>query len=525
MIENGANVNAVNYQGFTPLHIAAKWGNDNTVSMLLENDAEPSKPGHRLKTPLHKAKTAKTVQILLNNGANPYAKATEKTDVNGHPSQTVFDTLLYRHSQATQDLMTECIYTNGQDLDSSDLLVVYDLELFRNESIRGVDMEPDEMASHKKIVAIKDDSVLQHPLSEVMLYMKKFRISKFYDFNILVYLFFLFVFTTLVLMQVLWLKDFDQDDQKYNGNNSLHEKCRSVGTWQNMDKRCRFWYDEERRENLTGNDGIKCGMIFLNEWNPEGDSVKLECEDNLKNPKFYAFYTFYFLSVMMTGILIIKEVSQIFYNWEHYWSSVEEFLEFGQYLVATGYLVGIFFFPRVVNLHLAAWSVMLIWCDMTLLLGRIPSIGIYVYMWTHVLKTMIKVLIVFLPTLLAFSLSFFVLLPSNEAFADPMTAMLKSIAMMVGELDFVDNFTIDKSIQADDSEVTLQILFLLFVLFVSIIIANLIIGLTVSEIDDLYNEARAIRLQKMVTQVGYLKTVDNVFRYQFRNHLKLQFKL
>ena len=116
---------------------------------------------------------------------------------------------------------------------------------------------------------------------------------------------------------------------------------------------------------------------------------------------------------------------------------------------------------------------------------------------------MIKVLVVFLPTLLAFSLSFFVLLPSNEAFADPMTAMLKSIAMMVGELDFVDNFTIDKSIQADDSEVTLQIMFLLFVLFVSIIIANLIIGLTVSEIDDLYNEARAIRLQKMVTQVSY----------------------
>ena len=222
-MENGANVNATNYKGFTPLHIASKWGNDNIVSLLLQNDAEPSKPGHRLKTPLHKAKKAKTVKILLNRGADPYAKATDKTDLNGHPVQTVFDTLLYRHSQATQDLMTECIATNGQDLDSSDLVVVYDLELFRNESIRGADMEPDEMVSHKKIVAIKDDSVLQHPLSEVMLYMKKFRIVRFYDFNVLVYLFFLFVFTTLVLMQVMWLKDFDEEDRKWNNGSSVVE--------------------------------------------------------------------------------------------------------------------------------------------------------------------------------------------------------------------------------------------------------------------------------------------------------------
>lgn len=501
LVENGANVNAVNYQGFTPLHIASKWGNDNIVSMLLENDAEPSKPGHRLKTPLHKAKTAKVVQILLNNGANPYAKATDKTDVNGHPSQTVFDTLLYRHSQATQDLMTECIDTNGQDLDSSDLLVVYDLELFRNESIRGFDMEPDEMASHKKIIDIKDDSVLQHPLSEVMLYMKKFRIAKFYDFNILVYLFFLFVFTTLVLLQVLWLKDFDQTDKKWNGNLSISEKCRSAGIWESMDQRCCFWYREENRKNLTNqtDPGIKCGMIFLNEWDENGNVI---CDDNLLSPGFYAFYTFYFSSVFMTAILIVKEVSQIFYNWEHYWTTVEEFLEIGQYLVASAYLVGIFFLPRVVNLHLAAWSVLLIWCDMTLLLGRIPSIGIYVYMWTHVLKTMIKVLVVFVPTLAAFSLAFYVLLPTNEAFNDPVTAVLKSIAMMVGELDFVDNFTVDKS---GDSEVTLQLMFLLFVIFVSIIIANLIIGLTVSEIDDLYNEARAIRLHKMVTQLVNLE--------------------
>ena len=92
-------------------------------------------------------------------------------------------------------------------------------------------------------------------------------------------------------------------------------------------------------------------------------------------------------------------------------------------------------------------------------------------------------------------------------------AILKSIAMMTGELEFEGNFTVDMSINSNGSEVTLQILFLLFVLFVSIIIANLIIGLTVSEIDDLYNEARAIKLQKMVTQVNWLHNIKRSKEY------------
>ena len=499
-IENGANVNAVNYQGFTPLHVASKYGNDNIVAYLLENDADPSMAGHRLKTPLHKAKTAKTVQILLNNGANPYAKATGKTDVDGHPTQSVFDTLLYRHAQATLNLMTECIDTNGQDLDSSDLLVVYDLEIFHHESLRGEDMEPDETAAHKKILSVKDDTILQHPLSELMLYLKKYRIAKFYNLNLITYGFFLLSFTTLVLMQTMWLKDFDQYDIDLNNGNSIHNKCRWNGTWDAIfDGRCKFWYNADRRENLTGDDGIKCGMIFLNEWNKTNESVS--CEENLSHPSFYAFYTFYFWSVLATGFLVVKEILQIFYNWDHYWTSVEEFLEIGQYILAVGYLVGMFFFSRLVNLHLAALSILLVWFDMTLLLGRIPAIGIYVYMWTHVMKTMVKVLVVFLPTLLAFSFSFYVLLPTNPAFNDPITSILKSIAMMTGELEFGDTFTIDSSKEKDDSTVTLQLVFILFVFLITIIIANLIIGLTVSEIDVLYSEARAIRLEKMVRQV------------------------
>ena len=394
--------------------------------------------------------------------------------------------------------MSECIDTNGQDLDSSDLLLVYDLELFHHESTRGEDMEPDEMAAHSKIVALKDDEILQHPLSEVMVYLKKYRIAKFYNINLLVYFLFLVALTTLVLMQTMFLKAYDNHDIKTNPNNNIHGECRHSGSWKNFDKRCKFWYNEEMRLELTGSDHLECGMIFLNKWN----GSKVTCEDNLDSTRFYAFYTFYFLTVLITLFLVCKEILQIVYNWDHYWRSFEEIIEIAVYIMTCGYLAGIFWFPRIVNLHLGAWSMLLSWFDMTLLLGRIPAIGIYVNMWNHVLRTMIKVLVVFLPALLAFSFSFYVLLPWNESFNDPVTSILKTIAMMIGELEYADNFTVDKSQENDDSEGTLQIMFTLFVVFVSIIIANLIIGLTVSEIDVLYKEARAIRLEKMVLQVN-----------------------
>ena len=101
----------------------------------------------------------------------------------------------------------------------------------------------------------------------------------------------------------------------------------------------------------------------------------------------------------------------------------------------------------------------------------------------------------------AFSFAFYVLIPRSASFNDPVTAILKVISMMVGELEYGDNFTVDNSLKDDDVVGTLLIIFILFVVLVTIIIANLIIALTVSEIDVLYKQGRAIRLHKGVVQV------------------------
>jgi len=72
--------------------------------------------------------------------------------------------------------------------------------------------------------------------------------------------------------------------------------------------------------------------------------------------------------------------------------------------------------------------------------------------------------------------------------------------MMTGEMDFEDNFTFE-AVRPERSVLSTQIMYVLFLFFVSIIIANLLIGLTVNKTEVLFKEAGIVRLNKTVLQI------------------------
>jgi ankyrin repeat protein len=77
LINAGADVNSRDFRGYSPLHIVAKSANEEIMSLLLENGAIPSIMSTEEffnKTPLHRARTGKMVQMLLQYGADPYAR-------------------------------------------------------------------------------------------------------------------------------------------------------------------------------------------------------------------------------------------------------------------------------------------------------------------------------------------------------------------------------------------------------------------------------------------------------------------
>ena len=112
----------------TPLHRAVKYGDEKIVEFLLESGANPNHASTRSgKTPLHRATTPKIVRILLNYRADPFRKSFKIGDKKG---QSAYDALFIENDELPRVVLDSFLRTNKKEKESSDLLFVYDLNLW-----------------------------------------------------------------------------------------------------------------------------------------------------------------------------------------------------------------------------------------------------------------------------------------------------------------------------------------------------------------------------------------------------------
>ena len=115
-----------------------------------------------------------------------------------------------------------------------------------------------------------------------------------------------------------------------------------------------------------------------------------------------------------------------------------------------------------------------------LMIGRLPTFGIYVQMFTTVAKNFAKFLAAYFCLLVAFALSFCVLFPNYQSFNVALpAAIVKTLVMMAGEIEY-ENFIYENG----DAlfSFTGHLMILIFTVLVSIILMNLLVGLAVSDI-------------------------------------------
>ena len=130
----------------------------------------------------------------------------------------------------------------------------------------------------------------------------------------------------------------------------------------------------------------------------------------------------------------IREFWQAKTYWKHYKKSWENVLEIVILLSGVAYLISLTIYP-LYSSHFAAWTVFLSWFEMLLMLGRIPSIGIFIYMSTYVLKTLSVFLMVYSPLLIAFGATFHILLPNKTSFSNFGMALMKASVTTVLNLE------------------------------------------------------------------------------------------
>ena len=210
------------------------------------------------------------------------------------------------------------------------------------------------------------------------------------------------------------------------------------------------------------------------------------------------------LSVIIL-VIIFQEVIQIAALHILYLREAESYIKLGALVTST---IVIFspppWYPWVH--HIAALAVLFCWTELTLLLGRLPTFGVYALMFYSVAEHLVKFIFVFFFFLAGFSFSFHVMfMDKKEAFQSPWTSVLRTLSMMLGDVNYDDYLTEGKT----NLYGTAHVIYFCFLILVSLVLMNLLIGLAVNDISGLQKEGRVKRLRKQAQFIVYLEDISN----------------
>ncbi|XP_063220667.1 transient receptor potential channel pyrexia-like [Bacillus rossius redtenbacheri] len=473
LLDAGADVDAPNSRLQTPLHLAALAQAGETLDLLLRRGADPSALDVDGRTPLHGAivktcRSCECVRALLEAGA-----AVNQADSFGYSplhiaalnelSACVW--LLLRHGadmtarthggvSALTFIVRRTPAVLPRILSQLDAAVKLheheigdvDCELKLDLRVLVPSVERGESGLLLAFIEVGQRHILQHPLCETFLFLKWRRIRKFFLFSLVFHSVFALLFSIYIWLMYL--------------NNCSEDVGNSSG--------CQI----PKYLDVIGYIVIAFNMLFLG-----------------------------------------KEVFQIAHSWTSYINHWENWLQ---------WLIIACVFPCVVHVHrggsvkqdvqdwqhhVAAVAIFFTWVELMMIVGRFPMFGLYVQMFTIVAINFAKFLLTYTCLFLAFSLSFGVLFSNYPAFQNLGWCLIKTLVMMSGELEFEDIFYNNVEQYPVQYPFTSHVLFAAFVILVTVILTNLLVGLAVSDIQGLQQSAGLDRLVRQAQLVAHLESM------------------
>lgn len=223
-------------------------------------------------------------------------------------------------------------------------------------------------------------------------------------------------------------------------------------------------------------------------------------------------YLFWFV-LLFTLILAFKEIFQLAHGILVYAKGWENVLQWSVILTSGTVLLNSASTPWSWQYHVAALGSLFVWLELMMVVGRFPMFGLYVQMFTQVAINFFKFLGAYLCLIVGFSLGFSVLHHNYKSFENPLVGLLKTIIMLSGELEFEDIFWAEEGDGENKEEKkikyggTAHLMFLAFVILVTVILANLMMGLAVSDIQELRQSAGLDRLVRRAELVAHLESL------------------
>ncbi|XP_073344802.1 transient receptor potential cation channel subfamily A member 1-like [Pagrus major] len=163
-----------------------------------------------------------------------------------------------------------------------------------------------------------------------------------------------------------------------------------------------------------------------------------------------------------------------------------------------------------------AMAVLQSWIGFLFYLQRFEGIGIYVVMFWEIMNTLVRIVMLFIFLMLAFSLTFYALMLNQEEFNTVPLSIMQTFVMMVGELNYQNNF-LDAYLKQELSfSILTYFIFANFVLCMPILLVNLMIGLAVGDIAEVQRNAS---LKRIAMQIDLHTSLEDKLPYWFVNRV------
>ncbi|XP_058810212.1 transient receptor potential channel pyrexia-like isoform X1 [Phymastichus coffea] len=487
LLDKGASVVQKNSQGETALHVACFVQCISCAELLLSTDGtDPNAVNQNHRTPLHYAvmntcSSPELVELLIKHGASVNVKdKQELTPLHiaslNEQSQCV-DALIWAGADVSATTKTgltalniilrkipESLQVFRQRLDASirlkrpvphnrefEMRLHFDL-LFPSNNQCETSFINTFVQEHQK-------DLLSHPLVMAFLHLKWEKIRKFYLMRIFLYALTVIVMTTYVLT-------------------ALAYRCYNVG--------------ESNSSKICNNKRLS-GFLFRRHI------IEIE----------------WYVSLILTCVTIPRKVFgfMVYKSYRQYFMNIDNVLD--AIVIISVFVTSFIYTGRTYDWqnYVGAFAILCAWTNLMLMVGQLPAFGTYVAMFTHIQFEFAKLLLAYSGLLIGFTISFCVIFVGEPSFGNPFTGLIKVLAMMAGELDFEGLINQD-DILHDGSfvlyhplSVCSQILFTLFIVFVTVILMNLLVGIAVHDIQGLRNHAGLTKLVRQTKLILFTEMV------------------
>jgi len=154
--------------------------------------------------------------------------------------------------------------------------------------------------------------------------------------------------------------------------------------------------------------------------------------------------------------------------------------------------------------QLAAFSTLFQWFNTAFILRSVPFIGNFIVMFQSILINFLSLIFVILPLIIAFTIGTKMLFFNHSSFLTSLVSMHKLSAMIIGEFDYETLFFSKPVFKAA------ALLFIPFIVIMTIVFMNLLLGLTVGDIKTCMENARA-KASKNISNENCLLSLILIF--------------